>query len=110
MPIFTVRVVLQGHPTLRDFLGLRSKLASCGVIDVIVGDDGRKYRLPPAEYVYVGSESVTQVRDAVMRVARSVMPTAQVLVTEGSRRAWAGLEEVQAAHRDVRRHGLIKTP
>jgi hypothetical protein len=68
-------------------------LAPKGVTNSIVGDDGRRYKLPPAEYTYSGSESVTQVRDAVYQVAASVMPNPAVVVTQRIACAWKGLPQ-----------------
>jgi hypothetical protein len=55
--------------------------------------DGKRYRLPPAEYNRVGDLSCEDVRSAAVRAASRTGRDHAVLVTEGSR-CWQGLEKI----------------
>ena len=98
MARYIIRVVLHDNASFQDYQLLHANLAARGVHDDIVGDDGRWYRLPPAEYRYEGAEGLPDVRDAVTLIAEAIK-RCSVLVTESLGRAWANLEEISAPTR-----------
>ena len=91
MSLFTIRVELH-DASWSDYNALAKQLAQQGVVDVIRGDDGRTYKLPPAEYNYEGNATAEQVRDAVRRVANVTGRQNAVFVSDAICRSWAGLE------------------
>jgi hypothetical protein len=71
-------------------------LATKGITDVIVADSGTSYKLPPAEYNYVGNASADNVLEAAKASAAKTGRRYAVFVTEATRRTWIGLEVLQA--------------
>jgi len=90
---YTIRVVLHDNATWQDYGTLRKNLAAQGVVDYLKSDDGRWWRLPPAEYVYSGPEDISKVTRAVIAVASTIKRNG-VFVTEATRRQWEGLEQL----------------
>jgi len=95
MAIFTIRVELH-DANWQHYVDMAKDLASKGITDVITGDNGTSYKMPPAEYNYVGNASMQQVHDATCASAARTGKRYGVLVTEAARRQWVGLEQVQA--------------
>jgi hypothetical protein len=89
---YMIRVELHGA-SYAHYERLHVALAAKGVTNVIAGDNGSRYKLPPAEYIYGGRESVVQVRDAVYQVAASVLANPAVVVTQRGACAWQGLPQ-----------------
>jgi 2,4-dienoyl-CoA reductase-like NADH-dependent reductase (Old Yellow Enzyme family) len=96
MSAYTIRVELH-NATWNDYVNLATKLAAQGVVDVIKGDDGTWYKLPPAEYNYEGDAAIAVVRTVVANIAAQVSSRFAVFVTEALRREWQGLEAVRRA-------------
>lgn len=94
MANFTIRVVLHDNATWQDYTNLASNMAARGMTDVIVGDDGHHFKLPPAEYNHIGNVTIEQVRAAAADAAAKTGKRHGVLVTQGVR-AWIGLERVK---------------
>jgi hypothetical protein len=94
MADFTVRVVLHDNATWQDYQNLAAHLAAIGVVDVIQGGDGRRYKMPPAEYTCSGVEDGETVRQAVQGAANRVGKRNSILVTKSAGRYWSGLEQV----------------
>ena len=94
MAHFTIRVVLHDNATWQDYTNLASNMAARGMTDVIVGNDGRHYKMPPAEYTHTGSATIEQVRTAAVEAATKTGKRHAVLVTQGVR-VWNGLERVK---------------
>lgn len=95
MASFTTRVELHGA-TWDDYTRLHEKMRAAGFSTTIKSDDGKLYKLPPAEYRYEGNVNVVFVRDRARAVASSVKAGNAVFVTEGSVCAWIGLELANA--------------
>ena len=91
MASYTIRVELHSA-TAQHYVSLATKLSAIGVIDIITADDGRRFKLPPAEYQTNSNMDVAQVRDRVAGVAATVVPSYAVLVSEAPSRAWVGLQ------------------
>jgi hypothetical protein len=87
---YIIRVELHGA-SYAHYEKLHAVLAAKGVFNVIAGTNGMKYRLPPAEYSYSGSESPAQVLAAVVELAATVLPNPAVLVTQRTACTWQGL-------------------
>lgn len=51
--------------------------------------DGKTYKLPTAEYVCSKDLSASEIRDDVLRIANSIKPKSDVLVTKSNGRAWS---------------------
>ncbi len=94
MADFTVRVVLHDNATWQDYQNLAANLAVIGVVDVIQGDDGLRYKMPPAEYTCSGLEDGAAVRQAVQGVANRVGKHTSIFVTKSDGRFWSGLDRV----------------
>ncbi|MET3382708.1 hypothetical protein [Variovorax paradoxus] len=95
MADFTIRVVLHDNATWQDYTNLASNMAARGMVDVIIADDGRRYKLPPAEYTYSGNATINQVRSSAVDAAAKTGKRNAVLVTQATGRSWNGLEEVR---------------
>lgn len=94
MSRFTIRVVLH-NATFENYVDLAAKLASFGIRDIILADDGNWYELPPAEYTLEANATPEEVRALASQTAATVVPSYQVLVSQvqGSR-VWQGLRLV----------------
>lgn len=94
MTYFTIRVEL--HDANRQhYADMAKDLATNGITDVIVADNGASYKMPPAEYNYVGNVSAENVLDAAKASAAKTGRRYAVFVTEATRRTWVGLETIQ---------------
>jgi len=91
---YIIRVLLHNAEG-NDYLVLQQRLANIGVVDVILATDGRWYKLPPAEYVYSGSESAEVVRQACVNAANAVGRSCAVLVSQATHVVWQGLPLVK---------------
>ena len=76
---------------------LSQDLSKYNIAAGVRADDGRAYHLPPGAFMYHGSETINEVRDAVHRLAETIQPGASVLVTEAASLSWSGLQELPAA-------------
>ncbi len=92
MARFTIRVVLHDNATWTEYIQLANALARLGVVDVIASDDGRKWKMPPGEYDYVGTLTASQVLDMCKSAAATTGKRHAVFVTSALERAWAGLD------------------
>lgn len=77
---------------------INTELAKYGVAGALTGDDGKGYYLPPLQYACYGEDAITDVRDAVYRIAESIKPGATVIVTVVTNMAWAGMRQVEDSH------------
>jgi len=93
MARFTVRVELH-NANSEHYAQLHKKMAAQGFSDIISAD-GRRYRLPPAEYNFDGNATRDQILQKAKVAAGSVITKFAVLVTESNGRTWEGLEVVQ---------------
>jgi len=93
MPKYTVRIELH-DASWQNYADLAKHMAAQGMIDVIQADDGVRYKMPPAEYNYVGAKTCQQVLDAAKGCASRVVNSYAVLVTESNGRLWYGLPKV----------------
>jgi hypothetical protein len=90
MSRFTIRVELHAA-TWQNYVDLARRLATHGIVDVIESNDGKRYKLPPAEYNYEGAATRDQILEVTRSCAASVVNSYGVLVTEAVGRAWQGL-------------------
>ncbi|MVN76908.1 hypothetical protein GO988_11290 [Hymenobacter sp. HMF4947] len=103
------RVVLHRIDDSEDYTDLHSQMESRGFSRIIVGSDGRRYRLPPAEYVLVSDtlnrENVKKLAEAavaeVMKDETTYIKKANkepsIMVTSGDGVSWSGLVQVFAS-------------
>jgi hypothetical protein len=91
MSIFMIRVELHQARTAEQYQRLHQQLSRFGINNIIVADNGVRYRLPPAEYCYSGNATRDQLLQAAKQCAASVDPSFAVVVTESTGVAWAGL-------------------
>jgi hypothetical protein len=90
MSHFIVRVEL--HDASRQHYDLLAKdLARKGITDVITSNAGGHYKLPPAEYCYVGNSSIDDVLNAAEASATQTGKRHAVLVSEAKLIKWNGL-------------------
>jgi hypothetical protein len=87
MSLFFVRVELHGG-SLSDYTKLHEAMATAGFSRTVVGNDGRKYNLPTAEYTVDGNHSIDQVSTAANVAATKTGRTHIVLASMSS--GWKG--------------------
>jgi hypothetical protein len=67
-----------------------------GFSRLITSDDGRRYRLPLAEYNGTANLTSRQVHDIALGAAKTTGKANAVLVTEAIGRTWSGLTSVRS--------------
>lgn len=87
---FTIRIELHSA-NASHYADLARKLAAVGITDVVRGDNGVSYKMPPGEYNYEPLADISNVRQTCAGIAASVVPSYAVFVTQGEARAWIGL-------------------
>lgn len=94
---FSIRVVMRGA-TWAQYTQLANNLAKVGIVDEITADNGVRYKLPDAEYVFAGAANLTaeHVRAHVQAEVNKITVNSAVYVTQGTSRAWSGLPVVSA--------------
>jgi hypothetical protein len=92
MSMYSVRVQLEGA-SWDDYIDLDQYLSSIGIIDVITGDSGVRYKMSPGEYNYAGSKTFDQIYSDVVACVRLVAkkPFA-VTVAQVTQWQWVGLQ------------------
>lgn len=91
MAKFTIRVVLH-DATWEHYVDLEAKLAQLGIVDEISAGNGKRYKMPPAEYTYEGDSTYQQVQTAVEEIAGSLGVKFAVMTNEVINRSWRGLD------------------
>ena len=94
MAKFTTRILLE-NGTESDYEQLHTAMERAGFSRFIKSDDGRKFRMPWAEYNFDGSASLDQVLETANLAATSTGNQFSVLVTEAVARQWLNLREVR---------------
>lgn len=94
---YIIRVSYPGAVNSDTFDRINVELAKFNVAGAIKADDEKGYYLPQGQYCYSGSETINEVRDAVFRLASSILAEPQVLVLEVTTLSWAGLKLVEGA-------------
>ena len=92
MAKFTTRVELHDGDD-DDYSNLHKYMREEGFSRTIEGSDGKRYRLPTAEYNRIEELNCDDVRDSAVRAAKRTGCSFALLVTEGTR-CWQGLKEV----------------
>jgi hypothetical protein len=90
MTMFMIRPELH-RANEADYQKLHPLMAANGMLRQIVADDGRRYWLPPAEYVTVTTKSRAEVLASAKACAAAVVPNFAVVVTEATGIMWDGL-------------------
>jgi hypothetical protein len=90
MAKFLVRVELHGA-VYDDYETLHAEMACRGFSREVVGDDGRTYQLPTAEYVIHSNSGLEGVRILAAAAAQATRRKYGVIVAEYFRSAWVGL-------------------
>lgn len=93
MGMFTIRVELH-EAAWKDYVALAESLRRGGIVDTIVGDNNVRYKLPPAEYNYVGNASLEDVFSVTKASANATGRRNAVIVNEVLQRKWVGLDTV----------------
>jgi len=91
MASFTTRVELH-YARENDYEILHAEMAKEGFKRTITSSDGVTYRLPTAEYNYVGDKTRDDVLDKAKAAAARTRKEFCVLVTESAGRSWHNLE------------------
>jgi hypothetical protein len=92
MANFTVRVELH-QAQWSDYEKLHAAMEGKGFSRLISSDDGRRFRLPWAEYNGKGNLTSEQVLGVAQTAANTTGKANSILVTEANTRAWAGLNQ-----------------
>ena len=92
MAQFIIRVVLKDNATWDDYTRLASALAARNITDVITADDGRRYKMPPAEYQCTANMDASGVRQIAEAAISTVGKRYAVLVTQSQGSSWIGLD------------------
>jgi hypothetical protein len=90
--MFSIRVELH-NANWSDYVKLAESLSRVGITDIITADNGVRYKLPPAEYNYVGNSTLDRVYEAAKTAAASTGRTYAVVANEATRRMWVGLDK-----------------
>lgn len=93
MARFTIRVQLR-NADIDDYKNLNEKMKMKGFFKRISSSDGKKYRLPEAEYIYDNDKTRSEVLDIAYDIAKSINAEPAVLVTHSAGRVWKGLDEI----------------
>ncbi len=93
MSAFVVRVVLH-DATWDEYEKLYEKLGKQGFTDIITADNGAKYKMPPAEYYFVGNKTRSEVLALAKASAAAVKASYEVMVTESVGVTWHGLKQL----------------
>lgn len=93
MATFMIRVLLHGG-TWDDYVDMAKCLAGRGIIDVIVAENGVRYKLPPGEYTLTSGSAIEDVLNAVKACANTTAKANAVVVSVAERTMWNGLEVV----------------
>lgn len=93
MAQFFIRVVLH-NATAQDYVRVQSALASKGIVDRIVGSDGRLWRLPPGEYRCDYDATASDIRSLVRGLLTPVFSNNAVIVVKYTESAWIELEQI----------------
>jgi hypothetical protein len=88
--MYNVRVVLH-EASWADYVKLADNLALQGITDVLVADDGRRYKMTPGDYNYTGTATQQQVFNSAQTAANSTGKRNAVVVSQVISRTWAGL-------------------
>jgi hypothetical protein len=91
MALFQIRIELFSADW-SDYVQLAKCLAAKGIVDTIVGSNGTRYKLPPAEYHYDGNATAQQVVDAAKACAATVVNKYAVVVGQCTEMLWFGLD------------------
>lgn len=91
MSSFTTRIELH-NATWSDYDKLHTEATKRGFSNVIVADGGARYRLPTAEYNFVGTATRAQILELAKSAAAPTGKKFAVIVTESAGRTWEGLE------------------
>ena len=98
MGLFTVRVELHNATWPTDYQTLHIAMTKAGFSNLVKADSGVVYQLPTAEYNSEGNYTIQQIQNAANNAASSVGRRYAVLVTEGVKRLWTGLQPVMQHH------------
>jgi hypothetical protein len=96
MKKFSIRVELHSA-TSSDYVALAEHLRQRGIVDLITDENGVTYKLPPAEYNYVGDATLEQVFASVESAAKLTLRNYEIVASEAVRRRWIGLPLAQRA-------------
>ncbi|MBS0971889.1 hypothetical protein [Serratia rubidaea] len=88
MASFTVRVELHRADS-EDYENLHEKMGEKGYSREITGSNGKKYKLPDAEYVAIKNMAEVDVVNEVKGIAEKVKSAPSILVTKSEGRAWS---------------------
>ena len=91
MPNFTARIELHGAKTSEDYENLHREMENKGFSRDITDSKGVSYRLPTAEYNYVGQRTIEQVLEMAKSAASKVKADFEAIVTESNGRRWYNL-------------------
>jgi DNA-binding LacI/PurR family transcriptional regulator len=75
-----------------DYDTLHTAMRSRGFKREILGNDGKTYHLPWAQYVIVGNYTAASVRDAAVQAVATTGKSAEVLTCKSDDLAWQGLK------------------
>lgn len=93
MATYSIRVLLHGAEP-EQYTALEDHLRAIGVVDVIMGDDGQWYQLPPGEYTMTSNLGLEAARGTVYHIAEAISSFPAVYVTQSAGRAWVGLRSL----------------
>jgi len=90
MSSFTTRIELH-DAVWSNYDRLHAEATKRGFSNVIVADGGARYRLPAAEYNFVGTATRAQILEIAKSAAGATGRKFAVIVTESAGRTWQGL-------------------
>jgi hypothetical protein len=87
-----IRVELHNARTSQVYEALHQLMAIHGMHGSIVATNGRRYKLPPAEYYYAGNSSRDAILAAAKQCAAQVDRSYAVVVSDTNSVTWDGLQ------------------
>jgi hypothetical protein len=95
MATFVVRIALR-HADWHDYVNLHEAMESVGFNRTILGDDGRRFHLPDAEYCVQGTSlKQDQIHALAKNAASTINRPFSLVVVEAGLITFEGLEPVQ---------------
>jgi hypothetical protein len=94
MSTFMARIELHGA-NYQDYAKLHACMIQEGFTNLILGDDGATYQLPPAEYNLSANCTLDQARERARSAAQATFKKFAVLVSQYNSAGWVGLTKIQ---------------
>lgn len=93
MTMCTIRVEMH-DASWADYTNLATYLSNMGITDIIVADNGQRYKMSPGHYIYDGWKTFDQIYNDAVSCANMVGKRFAVTASLASANKWEGLQPV----------------